>query len=61
MTNFRVGWFSEILGNAIMAAVPSTQFANERLRHVDKVDKYFLIYLARKRHIFDECLKPHSF
>ena len=60
MTSFQVEWFSEILGNAIMAAVPLTQFANERLRHVDKLDKYVLIYLARKRNISDECLKTHS-
>ena len=58
MTSFRVGRSSEILGNAIMAAVP---FANEWSRHVDKLEKYVLIYLARKRNIFDECLKPHSF
>ena len=57
MTSFRVGRFSA----TIMAAVPMTQFANERSRHVDKLDKYVLIYLARKRNIFDECLKPHSF
>ena len=61
VTSFRVGRFSEILGNSNMAAVPLTQFANEQSRHIDKLDKYVLIYLARKRNIFDECLKPLSF
>ena len=61
VTSFRVGRFSEILGNSNMAAVPLTRFANEQSRHIDKLDKYVLIYLARKRNIFDECLKPLSF
>ena len=38
-----------------------TIHANEQSRHVDKLDKHVIIYLARKRNIFNECLKSLTF